>query len=100
MIQYVFSACVYVCSDAVMLLSSRAKTFLELNGKRVAPREKVNCTTTIFSLFNVRTPYSALYCILQKDYPDIVDGLDLHGGRMYSYFYSHVYSHITLVRIV
>ncbi|XP_027145720.1 interleukin-23 receptor isoform X2 [Larimichthys crocea] len=58
----------------------RAKTFLELNGKRVAPREKVNCTTTIFSLFNVRTPYSALYCILQKDYPDIVDGLDLHGG--------------------
>ncbi|XP_051233214.1 interleukin-23 receptor [Dicentrarchus labrax] len=56
----------------------RSEIYLELNGETMAPGKKVNCTMTIFSLFNVRTPQSIMYCKFQSG--DDVSGLDLQGG--------------------
>lgn len=54
---------------------------LELNGGTVNSWKKVNCTTMIFSLFNVRMPRSIVRCKLKNDQQSkIVNGLDLHGG--------------------
>ncbi|XP_031724184.1 interleukin-23 receptor isoform X2 [Anarrhichthys ocellatus] len=54
---------------------------LELNGKTVASQKKVNCTTMMFSLFNVQKPNSILRCKLENDQlSKVVTGLDLHGG--------------------
>ncbi|XP_068558540.1 interleukin-23 receptor isoform X2 [Cebidichthys violaceus] len=54
---------------------------LELNGETVASRKKVNCTKTMFSLFNVRRPNSILLCKLKNNQlSKVVAGLDLHGG--------------------
>lgn len=71
--------------DAVMLLSFSSKISLELNYETVDTWEKVNCTTMIFTLINVRRPLSFVRC--RRHYAqrsEIVGGLDLRGGRMYS----------------
>ncbi|XP_044056758.1 interleukin-23 receptor isoform X2 [Siniperca chuatsi] len=57
------------------------KISLELNGKIVAPWKKVNCTTMIFNLFNVKMPQSMVLCKRTKDQlTEIVNGQDLYGG--------------------
>ncbi|XP_042340134.1 interleukin-23 receptor isoform X2 [Plectropomus leopardus] len=56
------------------------KIKLELNDKTVGSWERVNCTTMIFSLFNLHKPQSKVVCKADQP-PRIVDGLDLHGGR-------------------
>ncbi|XP_078115489.1 interleukin-23 receptor isoform X3 [Sander vitreus] len=55
---------------------------LELNGETVNSLKKVNCTTMMFRLFNVRMPRSILICELKgfDQKPQTVNGLDLHGG--------------------
>ncbi|XP_034737540.1 interleukin-23 receptor isoform X2 [Etheostoma cragini] len=54
---------------------------VELNGENVNSLERVNCTTMIFRLFNVRMPQSQLICKLKSvDRELTVNGLDLHGG--------------------
>ncbi|XP_032380964.1 interleukin-23 receptor isoform X2 [Etheostoma spectabile] len=54
---------------------------LELNGESVNSLERVNCTTMIFRLFNVRMPQSQLICKLKSVDRELpVNGLDLHGG--------------------
>ncbi|XP_037627239.1 interleukin-23 receptor isoform X1 [Sebastes umbrosus] len=57
------------------------KMSLELNSETVNSWKKVNCTTMIFSLFNVRMPRSIVHCKLKNDQlSKIVNGLDLRGG--------------------
>lgn len=68
-----------------MLLSCRSKIFLVLNGETVDHEKEVNSTTMMFHLVNVRVPLSVVHCKIKRDsWNDIVGGLDLQGGRMYS----------------
>ncbi|KAK9519196.1 hypothetical protein VZT92_021939 [Zoarces viviparus] len=54
---------------------------LQLNSKTVASRKEVNCTTMMFSLFNVQKPNSILLCkLMNGQLSTVVAGLDLHGG--------------------
>ncbi|XP_029285738.1 interleukin-23 receptor [Cottoperca gobio] len=54
---------------------------LEVNGETVTSWKRDNCRTTIFSLFNVRTPLSVVHCKLKgAKLSTLVGGLDLHGG--------------------
>ncbi|XP_073331914.1 interleukin-23 receptor [Pagrus major] len=58
-----------------------SKISLELNYEAVDTWEKVNCTTMIFTLINVRRPLSFVRC--KRHYAqrsEIVGGLDLRGG--------------------
>uniref|UniRef100_A0A671VZ83 Fibronectin type-III domain-containing protein n=1 Tax=Sparus aurata TaxID=8175 RepID=A0A671VZ83_SPAAU len=58
-----------------------SKISLELNYETVDTWEKVNCTTMIFTLINVRRPLSFVRC--RRHYAqrsEIVGGLDLRGG--------------------
>ncbi|KAI3368933.1 hypothetical protein L3Q82_025904, partial [Scortum barcoo] len=61
----------------------RSKISLDVNGKTVDSWTRVNCTTAIFNLFNVRVPRSIVLCKLKRDHDkmsQIVNGLDLFGG--------------------
>ena len=74
-----------MCSDAVVLLTSRFKLSLELNDEAVDDGREVNCTTVMFNLPTVRVPQSKVVCKLKSNHLSrIVNGLDLHGGRMYT----------------
>lgn len=74
------------CSDAVVLLIPRFKITLELNGEAVDDWKKVNCTTVMFNLPSVWMPKSIVLCKLKSNHlSQIVSGLDLHGGRMYTW---------------
>lgn len=71
------------CSNVTFFY--RSKVFLVLNGETVPHVEKVNSTTMMYHLVNVQKPLSIVHCKLQSDsWNDIVGGLDLQGGRMYS----------------
>lgn len=68
------------------LLTCRLEISLDLNGKTVDRWKKINSTTAMFSLPHVWTPKSVVLCKLKGDrQSEIVNGLDLHGGRMYSW---------------
>lgn len=72
-----------ICSDVD--ICSRSKVLLDLNEEIVAPKKRINSTTTMYHLFNVQEPLSVLRCVLQRDSGNtFVGGLDLQGGRMYS----------------
>lgn len=68
--------------EAHRCFSSRAQTFLEVNGKAVYTGKKINSTTMMFTLVNVQTPSSIVSCKLNHNsWNDVVSGLDLNGGR-------------------
>lgn len=67
---------------------SRFQISLELNRETVNSWKRVNCTTAIFNLFNVRMPQSSVLCKRKTDQvSQIVNGLDLRGGRTYSWLW-------------
>lgn len=68
-----------------MSVSSRSRIVLLLNGETVDHKKKVNSTTMMFHLVNVRVPLSVVHCKMRRDsWNDVVAGADLQGGRMYT----------------
>uniref|UniRef100_UPI0037E73288 interleukin-23 receptor n=1 Tax=Semicossyphus pulcher TaxID=241346 RepID=UPI0037E73288 len=62
----------------------RSKIFLVLqNNENVDPSERVNCTTAMFNLFNVRMPITTVLCKRDMKWKlENVNALDLHGGYL------------------